>query len=130
MESKMVRKLGVLPALAIGAMVLAACGGEAQPVATSIVASTATTTGMGLTTPLVAETSTVGASETPGMMGTPGTVETETPGMMGTGTPGAMMTPEMTGTGTPDAMYIDGGSFKLRVPADKAERLTKELTGR
>jgi multiple sugar transport system ATP-binding protein len=26
-------------------------------------------------------------------------------------------------TGTPDAMYIDGGSFKLRVPADKAERL-------
>src|SRR5437764_4782867 len=27
-------------------------------------------------------------------------------------------------SGTPDAMYIDGGSFKLRVPADKAERLT------
>src|SRR5687768_7625995 len=26
-------------------------------------------------------------------------------------------------SGTPDAMYIDGGSFKLRVPADKAERL-------
>src|SRR5205823_4702315 len=29
--------------------------------------------------------------------------------------------------GTPDAMYIDGGSFKLRVPADKAERLVASI---
>jgi multiple sugar transport system ATP-binding protein len=30
-------------------------------------------------------------------------------------------------TGTPDAMYIDGGSFKLRVPADKSERLVSSI---
>jgi multiple sugar transport system ATP-binding protein len=30
-------------------------------------------------------------------------------------------------TGTPDAMYVDGGSFKVRVPTDKAERLTGYL---
>jgi multiple sugar transport system ATP-binding protein len=30
-------------------------------------------------------------------------------------------------TGTPDAMYVDGGSFKLRVPADKAERLVSHI---
>ena len=30
-------------------------------------------------------------------------------------------------TGTPDAMYIDGGSFKLRVPADKSERLVSHI---
>jgi multiple sugar transport system ATP-binding protein len=30
-------------------------------------------------------------------------------------------------SGTPDAMYIDGGSFKLRVPADKAEKLVSYI---
>ncbi len=29
--------------------------------------------------------------------------------------------------GTPDAMYVDGGSFKVRVPADKAEKLVPYL---
>jgi len=28
-------------------------------------------------------------------------------------------------TGTADALYVDGGSFKVRVPADKAERLSR-----
>jgi len=28
-------------------------------------------------------------------------------------------------TGTADALYVDGGTFKVRVPADKAERLSK-----
>jgi multiple sugar transport system ATP-binding protein len=30
-------------------------------------------------------------------------------------------------TGTPDAMYIDGGTFKLRVPPDKTEKLVKVI---
>src|SRR5687768_8211612 len=30
-------------------------------------------------------------------------------------------------TGTPDAMYIDGGTFKLRVPPDKAEKLVRYI---
>src|SRR5579883_2999911 len=29
--------------------------------------------------------------------------------------------------GTPDAMYIDGNTFKVRVPADKAEKLISNL---
>jgi len=30
-------------------------------------------------------------------------------------------------TGTSDAMYLDGGTFKVRVPADKAEKLVSSL---
>src|SRR5713101_5392522 len=30
-------------------------------------------------------------------------------------------------TGTPDAMYVDGTTFKVRVPTDKAERLVSSL---
>src|SRR5512138_3506156 len=31
-------------------------------------------------------------------------------------------------TGTADALYVDGGSFKVRVPPDKAERLSKYIS--
>jgi multiple sugar transport system ATP-binding protein len=30
-------------------------------------------------------------------------------------------------TGSADALYVDGGSFKVRVPADKASRLSKSI---